>query len=116
MRPAYEIALLDEALADETRTAAASKTCSGFNFLCRMNAALFKSTSIRRCTSLCPMASIDRATFPSQPSSRPSYACGDDDGTSKSKLHQRPSSTPRFGRKKAPHFFLPNPILQTQAP
>jgi hypothetical protein len=81
-----------------------------------MNAALFKRTSIRRRTSLSPMASIACVMFQSQLSTPSADAFGGEDSAAKSKVHQLRSSRPRFGRKKDPHFFPPQPVPQTQAP
>jgi hypothetical protein len=69
-----------------------------------MNAALFKKTSIRRWAALCPIASIGCVALQSQLSTRSGYGFGDDDCTSKSKVHLQRSTTSRFGRRKDPHF------------
>jgi hypothetical protein len=81
-----------------------------------MNAALLQKTSIRRCTSLCPVASIRRVVFQSQLSTWSGYAFADDNSTSESKVPQQRSNAPRLGRKKDLHLFSSTPILPTQAP
>jgi hypothetical protein len=81
-----------------------------------MNAALLKMLSIRGSTSLCAAPSIGCVALKNQLSTPSDYSLGDDRSTAKSRVHHQPSSIPRFGRIKNPHFFPPTPILPTQAP